>query len=55
MTDPPRHVRIDLDGPIATITLDRPEACNAYNEARCEQLVAALQAADAAADEALGG
>jgi 2-(1,2-epoxy-1,2-dihydrophenyl)acetyl-CoA isomerase len=43
----PRHVRLDLDGPLATITLDRPEARNAYSEAMCEQLVAALQTADA--------
>jgi 2-(1,2-epoxy-1,2-dihydrophenyl)acetyl-CoA isomerase len=50
MTDSPRHVRLDLDGPIATITLDRPEARNAYSEAMCEQLVAGLQTAAAADD-----
>ncbi|HEY8378017.1 MAG TPA: enoyl-CoA hydratase-related protein, partial [Nannocystis sp.] len=39
-------VRLDLDGPIATITLDRPDARNAYSEAMVESLVAALDAVD---------
>ena len=41
------HVHHHIDGPIATITLDRPEARNAYSEAMCEQLCAALLASEA--------
>ncbi len=43
----PQHVRYDADGPLATITLDRPEARNAYSEQMCEQLVAAFDRASA--------
>jgi enoyl-CoA hydratase/carnithine racemase len=38
------HVRTELAAPLATITLDRPDARNAYSDAMCEQLVAALDA-----------
>lgn len=43
MTD----VRYATDGPVATITLDRPEARNAYSEAMVGQLVSAIDRADA--------
>ncbi len=46
MPPTPTHVRYTANGPIAVITLDRPEARNAYSEAMCEQLVAALDTAD---------
>ncbi len=42
----PAHVRYEHDGPLATITLDRPEARNAYSDEMCAQLVAALDRAD---------
>lgn len=40
------HVRYAVEGPLAIITLDRPDARNAYSEAMCEQLVAAFDRAD---------
>lgn len=43
----PEHVRYAVDGPIAVVTLDRPDARNAYSDEMCEQLVAALDRADA--------
>lgn len=46
----PQHVRYEQDGHIATITLDRPEARNAYSDEMCTQLVAALDRADDDAD-----
>lgn len=45
MSDP-NHVYTANDGPVATITLDRPEARNAYSEAMCRQLVRALDDAE---------
>lgn len=42
----PVHVHYS-SGSVATITLDRPEARNAYSDEMCEQLVAALDRADA--------
>lgn len=51
MTSAPHHVRYEQDGPLALLTLDRPDARNAYSEAMCEQLVAALDRADG--DEAV--
>ncbi|MEM1035035.1 MAG: enoyl-CoA hydratase-related protein [Myxococcota bacterium] len=39
-------VRYATDGPIATITLDRPEARNAYSEAMVDGLIAAFDAAE---------
>jgi 2-(1,2-epoxy-1,2-dihydrophenyl)acetyl-CoA isomerase len=39
-------VRYSAEGPIATITLDRPEARNAYSDAMIEGLVAALDTAE---------
>jgi enoyl-CoA hydratase/carnithine racemase len=42
----PEHVRYEHTGHIATITLDRPEARNAYSDEMCTQLVAALDRAD---------
>lgn len=47
MSEAPLHVRTTVDGPVATITLDRPEARNAYSDAMCEQLVTALAATEA--------
>jgi len=47
MTEPsPQHVRYAAAGPVATITLDRPEARNAYSEPMLCQLLGALDAAD---------
>jgi len=40
------HVRYAAQGPVATITLDRPEARNAYSDAMLCQLVAALDTAE---------
>jgi enoyl-CoA hydratase/carnithine racemase len=39
-------VRYEVDAAVATITLDRPEARNAYSEEMVESLVRALDAAD---------
>lgn len=44
-------LRYEADGPIATITLDRPDARNAYSEAMVDSFVRALDAAEA--DEAI--
>ncbi|MCR9245237.1 MAG: enoyl-CoA hydratase-related protein [bacterium] len=46
MTNVPEHVRYAVEGPLAIVTLARPEARNAYSEAMCEQLPAALERAD---------
>ena len=47
MTDAPTgDVRYATDGPVATITLDRPEARNAYSEAMVGELVAAFDRAE---------
>lgn len=46
MTAPELHVRYQAEEPLAILTLDRPDARNAYSEAMCEQLVAALDRAD---------
>lgn len=40
------HVRYAAQGPVATITLDRPEARNAYSDAMLCQLVAAFDTAE---------
>ncbi|MBL8754106.1 MAG: enoyl-CoA hydratase/isomerase family protein [Planctomycetes bacterium] len=48
MADAPPHVRYAADGPIATLTFDRPEARNAWSEAMLAQTIAAL---DRAADD----
>jgi enoyl-CoA hydratase len=40
-------VRYEVDGPVATITLDRPEAANAQSSQLIDELDAALDAADA--------
>jgi 2-(1,2-epoxy-1,2-dihydrophenyl)acetyl-CoA isomerase len=42
----PQHVRYEHAGRLATITLDRPDARNAYSDQMCTQLVAALDRAD---------
>ncbi|MGE3172368.1 MAG: enoyl-CoA hydratase-related protein [Planctomycetota bacterium] len=42
----PLHARSAHDGAVATITLDRPDARNAYSDAMVVQLVAALERAD---------
>ena len=46
MSEAPTHVRYASHGSIATLTLDRPEARNAYSDEMCTQLVAALDRAD---------
>lgn len=46
MSEPELHVRYQVEGPLAILTLDRPDARNAYSEAMCEQLVAAFDRAD---------
>jgi len=38
-------VRYTVDGGVATLTLDRPEARNALNRAMCDDIVAAAAAA----------
>src|ERR1700722_11497589 len=40
-------VRYAVDGGVATLTLDRPEARNAVNRAMCDDIVAATAAARA--------
>lgn len=45
MTEP-QHLRYEQTGHIATLTLDRPEARNAYSDEMCTQLVAALDRAE---------
>lgn len=42
MADHPTHVRVDVDGAVATVTLDRPAARNAYSDEMCAQLCDAL-------------
>ena len=42
MTPAEQHVRLTTDAAVATITLDRPAARNAYSEAMCAQLCEAL-------------
>lgn len=42
----PQHVRYEHTGALATITLDRPEARNAYSDEMCTQLIEALDRAD---------
>ena len=44
--DTPCHVRVATSGAVTTITLDRPEARNAYSEEMIVQLVAAFDAAE---------
>jgi enoyl-CoA hydratase/carnithine racemase len=46
MSSSPQHLRYDTEAPLAWITLDRPDARNAYSDAMCEQLVAALERAE---------
>ena len=46
MTTAPQHVTLAVDSALATITLDRPEARNAYSDEMCRQLVAALDQAE---------
>jgi len=50
MADTPQHVRLDQTGILAIITLDRPDARNAYSDEMCEQLVAALDRAETDAE-----
>lgn len=45
MTTSP-HVQLAIDGALAIITLDRPDARNAYSTEMCEQLVQALDDAE---------
>jgi len=40
-------IRYDVDGPVATVTLDRPGAANAQNAAMIDELDAAFDRADA--------
>ncbi|MFN3241613.1 MAG: enoyl-CoA hydratase-related protein [Planctomycetota bacterium] len=46
MADTPIHVRVATDGAVATITLDRPEARNAYSDEMCVQICEALDVAE---------
>ena len=50
MVDAATGIRIDTAGAVATITLDRPDALNALTIPMKESLLAALEAAGAAAD-----
>ena len=43
MADSPTHVRVEVDGAVATITLNRPEARNAYSDEMCVQLCDAIE------------
>jgi enoyl-CoA hydratase/carnithine racemase len=45
MADAPQHVRSTTEGPLAILTLDRPEARNAYSDVMLCQLVGALDSA----------
>ncbi|WP_067903064.1 crotonase/enoyl-CoA hydratase family protein [Nocardia vaccinii] len=47
-------VRLDVDGPIATITLDRPAARNAIDRAMAQQIADALDELDNRDDLAVG-
>jgi enoyl-CoA hydratase len=47
MTDDVRVVRYETDGPVATITMDRPEMANAQDSRLIDQLDAAFDQADA--------
>jgi enoyl-CoA hydratase/carnithine racemase len=38
----PRSIRLELDGPLARLTIDRPQARNALDDQAIEQLVAAF-------------
>ena len=40
-------LRVEVDGPVAVLTLDRPDALNAFSAAMGRSLTAALRAADA--------
>jgi len=46
MTEKMGDLRYAVDGPVATITLDRPEARNAYSESMVGELIDALDRAD---------
>lgn len=46
MSEPPQHVAYAADDAVAAITLDRPEARNAYSDEMCAQLCAALDRAE---------
>jgi enoyl-CoA hydratase len=46
-------LRYNVEGGVATVTLDRPESRNALNRAMCDDLVAAATAACDAADVGL--
>src|ERR1700748_2947541 len=50
MSSTPTSVRVDRDGPVTTVTLDRPEARNAVDRATAEALAEACR--DFEADEA---
>ena len=51
MDDDFQQIRYDVDGAIATVTLDRPEARNGYTVRMADELAAAFDAADS--DEAV--
>ena len=42
----PTQIAYDLDGHVATITLDRPDALNAFTDTMAEELIAAFDRAD---------
>ncbi len=41
-----QHLRLELDGPVATITLDRPDAANAFNMELAHEFMLAADACD---------
>jgi enoyl-CoA hydratase/carnithine racemase len=45
-------IRLELDGPIATITLNRPERLNAFTEEMADELIASIDETDANDDVA---
>ena len=47
MSETPTHVRYETEDALAILTIDRPEARNAYSDEMCVQLVEALDRADA--------
>ena len=41
------HIKLEIDGPIATITLDRPDKLNAFTSRMAHEMIAAFDATDA--------
>jgi enoyl-CoA hydratase len=47
MDDAQEFVQVDVEPPVATVTIDRPEALNAIDEATLKQLASAFEGIDA--------